>query len=265
MLETGRRSLKPDKITVAIVGAGNVATRLSLALHAAGVGIESVSASHIESARRLAAQVGARAVPVREISACTDYVLVVVSDKAVAEVAASLPPTDAIVAHTSGSVPLETLAGRFRSAAVLYPLQTFSRDVGVDVGEVPFFTEATDAATLEAVDHLAHVLSDHVYHADSEQRKSLHVAGVLTSNFPIYLLEMARQALAKAGYPLEVVEPLARASIAKAFAVGPREALTGPARRGDVAVTELQAQSLPPQHRAIYESITQSILKDYHE
>lgn len=148
---------------------------------------------------------------------------------------------------------------------MLYPLQTFSRDVEVNVADVPFFTEATGADVLASVDDLAHLLSRHVYHADSEQRKSLHVAGVLTSNFPIYLLEIARQALAKAGYPLDVVAPLARVSIEKAFAVGPRDALTGPARRGDVAVTELQARSLPPMHRAIYEAITQAIFKDYHE
>lgn len=250
---------------VAVVGAGNVATRLALALHGVGARIVTVAAAHEESARRLSELTGARAVTVPETDATADYILIAVSDKAVADVAAELPETDATVVHTSGSVPLQSLARYFRSAGVLYPLQTFSRDVEVDVAEVPFFTEATSAEVLENVDRLARMLSPHVYHADSEQRKSLHVAGVLTSNFPIYLLEIARQALAKAGYPLEVVSPLARASIAKAFAVGPREALTGPARRGDVAVTELQARSLPPDHRAIYEVITQAILKDYHE
>ncbi len=242
-----------------------MATRLALAFHDAGAKVVSVSAAHEESAKRLAELVEAEAKPVSQIAADVDYVVIAVSDKAVADVAEAMPDTRAVVVHTSGSVPMQTLAQRFSSAGVLYPLQTFSRDVEVNVADVSFFTEATDADVLASVDDLAHLLSRHVYHADSEQRKSLHVAGVLTSNFPIYLLEIARQALAKAGYPLDVVAPLARVSIEKAFAVGPHDALTGPARRGDVAVTELQARSLPPTHRAIYEAITQAIFKDYHE
>lgn len=242
-----------------------MATRLALAFHSAGAKVVSVSAAHEESARRLADLIGAAVKPVAQISKDVDYVVISVSDKAVADVVAAMSETDAVVVHTSGSVPMQTLSRRFRAAGVLYPLQTFSRDVEVNVADVPFFTEAVDADVLAAVDDLARILSQHVYHADSEQRKSLHVAGVLTSNFPIYLLEIARQALAKAGYPLDVVAPLARVSIEKAFAVGPHDALTGPARRGDVAVTELQARSLPPIHRAIYEAITQAIFKDYHE
>lgn len=250
--------------TLSIVGAGNVASHLAREFHARGCRISTVAASHIDSARRLADKVGATAVEPSMTDTDVDFVIIAVSDSAVSDVAASLPTGRAIVAHTSGSVPLDTLKARHDKAGVFYPLQTFSRDVNVDISRVPIFTEASDAYTLEQLDKLAGTLSRHVYHADSERRKALHVAGVLTSNFPVYLLEIARQQLAHAGFPLEVVQPLAEATIVKAFQVGPHDAMTGPARRGDIAVTQCQAAMLPDGHREVYNAITNCILHDYH-
>lgn len=254
-----------DNPVISIVGAGNVAGHLAVALKASGASIAQVSARSIETASRLAQRVGARAVEVPQMSTDVDMVLIAVADRAVADVAAMLPPGRAIVAHTSGSVPLERIAAAGRRVAVLYPLQSFSRDVPVDVSQVPFFTEATDEATHAEIDAIARRLSEHVYHADSAQRRHLHIAGVLAGNFPVYLLEMARRTLAEAGFPLEVVKPLMEAVTEKAFAVGPHDALTGPARRGDVAVTRLHAEALPPSHRAIYEAFTHAIIDEYSE
>lgn len=250
--------------TLSIIGAGNVASHLAREFHARGCRISTVAASHIDSARRLAAEVDAKAVEPSMTDVDVDFVLIAVSDSAVGDVAATIPTGRAMVAHTSGSVPLETLSARHAKAGVFYPLQTFSRDVKVDISRVPIFTEASDAETHQRLDTLARTLSRHVYHADSERRKSLHVAGVLTSNFPVYLLEIARRQLAEAGFPLDVVQPLAEATIAKAFEVGPYDALTGPARRGDIDVTRRQAAMLPDDHREVYQAITNCILHDYH-
>lgn len=250
-----------------IVGAGNVATHLACALSRSGVSIEGVAARHLDSARRLAGLVGAKVAAGRvgDLPVDVDFVLIAVSDGAVAEVAAELPQTKALVMHTSGSVPLEALASRHARAAVLYPLQTFSREVPVDVSQVPFFTEATGEATLAEVDSVARLMSEHVYHADSVQRQRLHIAGVLSSNFTVYLLEQCRRVLEPAGFPLEVVRTLTATTLAKAFAVGPHEAMTGPARRGDLAVVEAQAAKLPPDVAAVYRTISAQIYRSYHE
>ncbi len=136
----------------------------------------------------------------------------------------------------------------------------------MDVSEVPFFTEATDAGTLAVADSFAQTLSRTCSHADSAIRAKLHVAGVLSSNFPIYLLGMTEKVLAEAGLPLSTVQPLVKASISKAFEVGPHDALTGPARRGDVKVLNKQLSSLSdPAAKAIYEAISDAILQEYHQ
>ncbi len=249
-----------------IIGAGNVATHLARGLHSAGISIAAVCARHADTAGRLAAQVGASVCTApADIPADADLVLISVSDAAVADVAAALPVTGAVVAHTSGSVPIEALSARHPRAAVLYPLQTFSRDVEVDLARVPLFTEATDASALDAIDGVARRLSASVFHADSDKRRHLHVAGVMACNFPVYLLEQCREVLGQAGFPLEVVRPLVEATLDKAFAIGPREAMTGPARRGDMDVARSHEQMLPAPVAHIYRLISTQIYDMYHE
>ncbi len=251
--------------TMAVIGAGNVATHLASAFHRVGVKIVSVTDNSGRHAPALAEALGAEYVArVEDISNDVDFTLIATTDAAVADISRRLSPRRGLVAHTSGSVPLDTLSQRHPHAAVLYPLQTFSRDVAVDLSMVPFFTEATSTDDLATVDTWARRLGNNVYHADSSHRRYLHIAGVLTSNFPIYLLEGARQVLDRGGYPLEVVKPLVEASMNKAFTTSPADALTGPARRGDVAVTKLQEEALESPFKEIYHTLTQAILNDYH-
>lgn len=260
-------TVSPENFKIAIIGAGNVATRLGLAAKDKGFAIAGVTARTRESAARLAQTLGCPALDsAADIPADCDLVLIATNDRSVADVAQILPQIKGVVAHTSGSVPLSVLAALHPRAAVIYPLQTFSRDVDVDVSVVPFFTEATDSASLAVADAFAGALSKSCYHADSSRRAYLHVAGVLSSNFPIYLLELTRRVLNEAGLPLSTVEPLVKASVAKAFQIGPHDALTGPARRGDVGVLHKQLDLLSsPSARAIYEAISDAILNEYHK
>ena len=256
----------PRDIKVALVGAGNVATHLGRALKLRGFDILGVAARTAESAQRLAGELGCAAYgSLSEIPEDTDLVLIATTDTAVASVASSLPLVKGIVAHTSGSIPLEALSRRHSRAGVFYPLQTFSKDVAVDISRVPFFIEATDEATGNALEAIARMLSDTVSYADSSVRARLHVAGVLTSNFPIYLLQMVEKVLGEVGLPMSTVAPLLEATIAKAFEVGPEAAMTGPARRGDIAVVEKQSNSIKsPEDQAVYKALSHAILAKYH-
>lgn len=250
---------------IAFVGAGNVATHLAQALYDAGCTITACAASRASHASELAARFGAQAVTPDAVPSDTDFIIISATDGSIAQIAAELPQTRGIVVHTSGSIPVDVLAARHERCGVLYPLQTFSRSVPVDMTQVPFFTEADSTATLESIDKLARMVSSHVYHADSDKRKLLHIAGVLSSNFTVYLLGQCREVLSRGGYPLEVVKPLVEATVSKAFAVGPYDAMTGPARRGDTAVIAGQSESLDEPLRTIYNLISESIYNQYHK
>ena len=109
------------------------------------------------------------------------------------------------------------------------------------------------------------MLSQVVKEADSFVRSRLHIAGVLSSNFPIYLLEMTKRVLQEVDLPLDTVAPLVEATIAKTFTIGPESAMTGPARRGDVAIIKKQMSAIENDNdREIYELISKAILKEFH-
>lgn len=251
--------------TIGFIGAGNVATHLATRLNRLGHSVVAVASRNYESAKSLAAKIGAEAIQSLDtFPSDLDFIIIAATDGSIAQIAKELPSTRAVVVHTSGSVPLGALSSKHPRAAVLYPLQTFSKDIDVKVSEAPFFIEATDSDTLHEIESLAREISHSVWHADSTVRSKLHVAGVLSSNFTIYLLEMARKVLAECGLPLSTIKPLVETSISKAFNESPLDALTGPARRGDLGTIEKQSNSFANQlEKNIYDSVTQAIIETF--
>jgi len=256
---------KKEDFKIAFVGAGNVATHLAVNLCRLGYNITRIVARTAANAKVLADRVGAVSGDnVADIEADTDFVIISTTDKAVAEVAAALPHVSGVVAHTSGSVPLDVLAGHHKRSAVIYPLQTFSRNTPVDMSRVPFFTEATDKDSLSVADAVVSAFGGRVMHAGSTERAGLHIAGVFACNFPVYMLEMARQALEKAGLPFDTVRPLVDATVEKVFALGPMQAMTGPARRGDTDTIKKQLLQLSnDEQRQIYKVVSDAIFNYY--
>lgn len=249
---------------IVLVGAGNVATHLAEAL---APRISAVFSRSQERAGALGRRIG--------VPGCSDFsrvsefcpgtVIVSVADKAVAPVAAAIGavPSRPLTVHTSGTVGMEYLSPVSDRVGVLYPLQTFSADVPVDLSRVPFFTEAAQEDDLARVDALARLMSEHVHHADAAHRRVLHIAGVFSSNFPNVLLECVERILSPAGYPLDVVRPLIEATVAKAFEAGPHKAQTGPARRGDYDVIRRQLVALPDELRPVYLVLSDLILESH--
>ena len=89
-----------------------------------------------------------------------------------------------------------------------------------------------------------------VYDADSEQRKSLHLAAVFTCNFTNHMYALAAELLKKYNLPFDVMLPLIDETARKVHELEPKTAQTGPAIRYDaVSYTHLlrdQRQPSPP-------------------
>lgn len=251
------------KPKIVLVGAGNVASHLAAALASRGL-LAAVAGRTPARVAELAASVGVPALPdyasIEPLA--PDVVLLSVADSAIVPVAEAIGHLsgEPLVLHTSGTVGMEALRPVSCRTGVLYPLQTFSKGTPVDMSRVPFFTEAADSVDLDIVDAIALSMSSHVLHADAERRRTLHIAGVFTSNFTNVLLESVQRLLAADGYGLDTVRPLLEATVAKAFAIGPHAAQTGPARRGDTAVTQRQLEALPEGLKGVYAALTDLII-----
>lgn len=220
---------------VAILGRGNVATHFVRALSGSAPDIETIQCDPHRPG---------------ETPADADFVVIAVSDSAIAEVASGLPGAlRGIVVHTSGSVPMEALRGEGDKGyriGVLYPLMTLSRDKEVDYAELPLLTEGEGAEALEAIDGLARRISGRVSHADSEARARLHLGAVFACNFTNLMCRIADELLAERGMDFDMLLPLVEETVRKLRVMSPREAQTGPAARGDTEVMRRQYEALAP-------------------
>lgn len=251
--------------SIVVIGSGNVASHLAKGFENAGCRILQVFSPNPEHAARLASQLDdCRSISdVADIDRSADLYLIAVCDGAVSQITSQMPHVEGIVAHTSGSVPLDALAPASERHAVLYPLQTFSREAEVELSEVPFFTEASNQRVLDEIDTFGRMISEHVYHADSARRKTLHIAGVLSCNFVNYLWDCTTQVLARDGYGFEVVEPLIKATLRKAIEHGAHNSQTGPAMRCDIEVMKSHMADLGPDMASIYEMLSRAIMKTH--
>ena len=128
-----------------------------------------------------------------QIVSDADVYIVSLVDHAVGEALSALPPTrrNALWLHTSGSLPMEVLAGRSDRFGVFYPLQTFSRDREVDMSQVPVFVEGNTPEVTETIREMAGAVSRKVYYADGDLRRRMHIAAVFACNFTNYMFTVA--------------------------------------------------------------------------
>lgn len=256
-------TVKMKKTKIVMVGAGNVASHLAPALFFAGAGdIVQVYSRKSESAERLARRIpGAEPVDtLAEVDPTADIYLISVADDAIASVVAGLPKTDALYLHTSGSVGMEALASLSPNYGVFYPLQTFSKDVDLDVAKIPLFVEGSTAEVEMRIRDFASSLFSAVYHADSELRKKMHIAAVFACNFTNYLWTIADELLSRDGLPFDVLRPLLDETLRKAFVNSPAASQTGPAARGDRRVIDAHLSNLSGSEREIYSLLSEAIM-----
>ena len=232
---------------IVIIGSGNVATHLSLALYKNGENIEQVYSRQIANAEILAERVGGKAVDnIADIKVDADFYFISVKDDAIPNIVANLRIMNpkAIVAHTAGSVALSVLSSKFAHSAVFYPMQTFTKSRELDFSVIPCFIEASDAATLNAVKSLAESISNRVVEADSAKRKTMHLAAVFACNMVNHCYHLAEKILADDNLDFSLLYPLIDETAKKAQLMSPKLAQTGPMIRYDKTVMNAQKAML---------------------
>ena len=163
--------------------------------------------------------------------------------------------------HTSGTQPSSAL-DNVDNYGVLYPLQTLTKDFEVDFKKVPLLINASSACYLEKLRALANMMSDVVLECNDDDRGMIHLSAVYVCNFVNVMLQVGDKLLAKKGLDVSIFESLVKETISKAFALGPKNALTGPAKRGDVETINRHKRLLEdnPEEKEIYELLTNYII-----
>lgn len=196
----------------------------------------------------------------REIPAC-DLILIAVPDDRIKEVAANIPPSNAVIAHTSGTVTMDALLPHQR-LGVFYLPQSFTKIKTPDFAAIPVCLEASNEDVMELLEKIAETVSPRVEYMDSQQRKQLHLAAVYMNNFVNHCYAKSHEILSNAGIATTALEHLMKETLEKAIALTPALAQTGPAQRNDHNTITAHISLLPETERELYRSMTNSIQKN---
>ena len=145
--------------TFTIIGSGNVATHIGKALQRQGYIINGVFSHTLANAEQLAAALHCPATDSIGDVPEADAFLFSVKDSALPSLASEIvkrfgkTPT---YIHTAGCIPVSIFGGGAKRQAVIYPLQTLSKQREIDFRTVPLFIEATDAETVSYTHLRAH-------------------------------------------------------------------------------------------------------------
>ncbi len=245
---------------VVLIGSGNVATSLALALNGKCHLVQVYSRS-MASAEALASRVGAQATnDLSQIVTDADIYVISVVDDAITRVLETCPARGGLWVHTSGSTSIDVFKGKRSRYGVLYPMQSFSKSCPARMHEVHIFIEGCDSCATQEVKELALLLTNNVHEITSTERERLHVAAVFACNFANHMFTLSSEVLDEAGIPFDAMLPLIKTTIAKLDNLTPTQSQTGPAARGDVNVIERHLQSLSGDKHDIYRLLSQSIL-----
>ena len=236
-------------IKVILVGRGNLAYHLERAFQSSA-GIE------------LLAVADSRKKPDLVLLEQADICILAVSDGAIKEVALRFPKGRHLMAHTSGSVPLEEISSARR--AVFYPLQTFSKGSPVDFSNIPICIEAAQKEDAKLIRKVASSISGKVQYVSSVQRRQLHLAAIFANNFTNHCYQIASEVCEKHKLSFDILKPLISETADKVRSLSPFDAQTGPARRHDGQTIQAHLEMFEDDlQKEIYSLLSNSIQKTY--
>ncbi|ROI12488.1 Rossmann-like and DUF2520 domain-containing protein [Epilithonimonas hominis] len=244
---------------IVIIGSGNVAFHLAKAFTQNNIEVSQIFGRNEVELNKISEELN---IPysTKEL-ADADLYLISVSDSAVEQVSDLIKTEKALVAHTSGSLPLEILKGNYRKAS-FYPLQTFSKTKNLEYSKIPFFIEAENQIDEKSLFELASLISDHVETSDYEKRKYIHLTAVFACNFVNHLFARAKEIADSQDLDFNYFIPLIDETVEKIHHLEPKLAQTGPAVRGDERVLKLHEDLITDEeHLKIYQLMNESIKK----
>ena len=251
---------------ICLIGAGNLATQLGIALAEKGHQLVQVWSRTQKSAGELASKLKCPyATDISLISSETDIYIIAVVDTAIESVLSKRNWNDALVVHTAGSTPMNILAPYSKNFGVFYPFQTFTINKKVDFDHVPVCIEANSTQNLDVLKELAASITQNVKLFDSMQRQQIHLAAVFACNFVNHLYKIGEELLREKGIGFEILKPLILETAAKIVEQSPASSQTGPASRNDQITMDKHLALLNnhPELKNIYKEFSDRIIQTH--
>lgn len=249
-------------IKIIIIGTGNVGMHLCHAFEKATLSNKISLVGYYNRAQKKLLDIKAPLLSqIENLPAC-DLIILAVPDDAVNKTANLLPTSQAIIAHTSGSVSITALEKHERRG-VFYIPQSFSKTRKPNFGDITLCLESSNEPVNDVLEQVAVTLSRKREQINSNQRKKLHLAAVYMNNFVNHCYTKAEEIMQDAAIDTQLLNALMQETLAKAIDLSPQKAQTGPAMRNDIKTIEKHLEMLDNEDRDMYRSITNSIQKTH--
>ncbi|MGA8808838.1 MAG: DUF2520 domain-containing protein [Thermoanaerobaculia bacterium] len=197
--------------------------------------------------------IATRGAPIEELARDSEIILVAVSDRAIEEVAAAIPETNAVIFHPSGALP--ALRGGFS----LHPLKSLP-PVG-ESSDLEGTLLVFEGAHREIAQEIASAAGARFAEISAEAKIRYHAGAVFGSNYVAALLDIAEELIGIDG-AREDIAALARSAIDNWAAHTDARRFTGPAARGDAAIMQQHRGALrdSPELAEIYRLLAAHIV-----
>lgn len=245
--------------SIFLVGTGRLASHLGPVLKRAGL-LSGVSSRNSQNAEKFAAQLN---VPVFHVSDLKpqDVVICAVSDDSLQEVLNAYSQ-HCFAVSTSGNFDISAL--KSANTGVFYPLQTFSKDSGIDFAQVPVIIEAENDILRNRLLETGRKTGGRTEIMNHASRQKLHVCAVFVNNFVTYLSAQGKSFAEANNVDFSLLHPLIRQTFGNLVSADDLFAyVTGPARRKDLTTIHQHESLQSGEMLELYEFITHSILKHY--
>lgn len=272
------------KPSVAIVGAGRLASFLALALHEAGFMVAEIIARDSPRSRRraraLAAKVGARSATADSAILDATWLWFCVPDREIRQAASSLAGQIdrkkkrkknrvRVAFHSSGALlsgELEPLRKAGVAVASVHPLMTFVAGAHPSLKGVPFALEG-DAVATRAARRIVHALGAESFSLPGPHKAAYHAWATFTSPLLLaFFVTLEEAALAAGIGPRDARRkslPIIMQTLANYARLGPARSFSGPLIRGDVdtVAKHLAVLKKHPGARQVYVALARAALR----
>jgi predicted short-subunit dehydrogenase-like oxidoreductase (DUF2520 family) len=194
----------------------------------------------------------------------SELIILCVPDDAIASVSETY--AGRLMVHTSGTNASSILAGNGLKAS-MHPIQTVRSGAHFDVFHGIHVSLEGDAALISILTRLVKDVGAIPLYVTPEQKKAIHLAAVMVSNFAIALHMLADDVLKASDVmtpSAELFKPLMNRTLTNMREVGPMKARTGPAVRGDLETmrSHLALLKRHPSAIAAYKALSEVLAKE---
>ena len=252
-------------MNVVLIGTGNTATILGRLIKQTGHDVLQVYGRSADHASMLASSLGCDyTISLDSLDQRGDLYIIAVTDSAISSIVSGWKFPRKMLVHTAGSVSKDVLQTASKNYGVLYPLQSFRKEVA-DITSIPFLVDANTGDDLRLLYDFACTLSGNVKKADDKERATYHLAAVVLNNFTNHLITLTNEFCVQTKTDFSLLVPLLKQLPDRLMQYSPRELQTGPAIRNDQSTIVKQLGLLEefPELKNLYTLFTKSI-QAYH-